>query len=373
MRVLSVFGTRPEAIKMAPVLLALAGEPDIESRVCVTAQHRQMLDQVLSLFGIRPDVDLDLMRPGQGLDGLTARVLERTTEIIDRERPDCVLLQGDTTTVMAAALAAFYRKVPIGHVEAGLRTNRRFSPFPEEINRRIVSSVADLHFAPTQTAVSALRAERVPDEDIVLTGNTVVDALLWTVERPVPAATERLLAGLRGRSGQDTRIVLVTGHRRENFGRPFEDVCRGLRMLADRNPAVHIVYPVHLNPEVRRPVERILGDHPRIHLLDPLGYEDFVHVMAAATLVVTDSGGIQEEAPVLGKPVLVVREDTERPEAVEAGVVRVIGTGSGRIVAEGERLLGDHVAYRDMARGVSPYGDGKAAPRIVDALLSRYR
>lgn len=372
-RVLSVFGTRPEAIKMAPVVHALAAIPErIESRVCVTGQHRHMLDQVLTLFGIEPDIDLDLMQPGQRLDQLTARVVERMTEVLDRERPDCLLVQGDTTTVMATALAAFYRRIPVGHVEAGLRTYKRYSPFPEEINRRIVSSIADMHFAPTRTAAAALRAEGVSDTDIVLTGNTVVDALHWTVERPVPAATAQLVHGLRLDTGQDPTIVLVTGHRRESFGAPFEAMCRGLRLLADRNPTVQLVYPVHLNPEVRRPVEHILGSHPRIHLIEPLAYEPFVHLMAAARFIITDSGGIQEEGPVLAKPVLVVREDTERPEAVEAGVVRLIGTRTERIVEEGERLLRDPAAYRAMARGISPYGDGKAAPRIVDALLARY-
>lgn len=373
MRVLSVFGTRPEAIKMAPVLHALASRQDrIESRVCVTAQHRQILDQVLTLFAIEPDVDLDLMEPGQTLDGLTARVVRSMTDVLERERPDCLLIQGDTTTVMATALAAFYQKIPIGHVEAGLRTYKRYSPFPEEVNRRVVSTMADVHFAPTQTAVDALRAEQVPEADIVLTGNTVVDALLWTAARRSSQTTRQLLKRIRSNGGADMAIVLVTCHRRENFGAPFEELCRGLRLLADRNPQVQLVYPVHPNPNVRAAVERLLTAHPRIHLLEPVSYEPFVHLMRESTIIITDSGGVQEEAPVLGKPVLVVRDDTERPEAVHANVVKVIGTDAKRIVAEAELLLGDSAAYAAMARGISPYGDGKAAPRIVDALLSRY-
>lgn len=373
MRVLSVFGTRPEAIKMAPVLHALRSRSDrIESRVCVTGQHRQMLDQVLSLFAIEPDIDLDLMRPGQTLDGLTAQVVVKMTDVLEREMPDCVLIQGDTTTVMATALAAFYKKIPVGHVEAGLRTYKRYSPFPEEVNRRVVSTVADVHFAPTQTAVDALRAEHVRACDIVLTGNTVVDALLWTAARKCSETTRELLEEIERNGKADVAIVLVTCHRRENFGAVFEELCRGVCLLADRNPQVQIVYPVHPNPNVRGPAERLLRSHPRIRLLEPLSYEPFVHLMQKSKLVITDSGGVQEEAPVLGKPVLVVREHTERPEAVQANAVKLVGTSAERIVMEAELLLNDSTVYAAMARGISPYGDGKAAPRIVRALLSRY-
>jgi UDP-N-acetylglucosamine 2-epimerase (hydrolysing) len=331
-----------------------------------------MLDQVLSLFSIRPDLDLNVMTTGQTLDQLTSRVIEKMTTVLEREQPDCLLIQGDTTTVMASALAAFYLRIPVAHVEAGLRTYKRYSPFPEEINRRIVSAVADVHFAPTATAVDALREERVPDDQIVLTGNTVVDALLWTASRCASEGTMELLNRIRAGGSVDDPIVLVTGHRRENFGAPFESMCRGLRMLADRNSHVQLVYPVHLNPEVQRPVRNILQGHPRIHLVEPLSYESFVHLMKASTLVITDSGGVQEEAPALGKPVLVVRNDTERPEAVRANVARLIGTSSDRIVKEAELLLCDEHEYASMARSISPYGDGHAAQRIVDSLLARY-
>jgi UDP-N-acetylglucosamine 2-epimerase (non-hydrolysing) len=378
-RVLTVFGTRPEAIKMAPVLRALARHPArVELRVCVTAQHRQMLDQVLQLFEISPALDLDLMAPDQSLADLTSRVLTRMSEVLAAERPDCVLIQGDTTTVMATAMAAFYEGIPVGHVEAGLRTYSPRSPFPEEINRRIVSAVADLHFAPTQRAVDALLAERVPAERIFLTGNTVVDALMWTAARDASPPTRALFAELglalngNGAATPGPRMILVTGHRRESFGSRFESLCGGLRDIADRNQDVHLVYPVHLNPNVQAPVNRILDGHPRIHLLAPQPYETFVHLMKAAELIITDSGGVQEEAPVLAKPVLVVREDTERPEAVEAGVVKIIGTSSQRIVEEAERLLHDRQAYQRMALGISPYGDGHAAERIAAAVLARY-
>jgi len=388
-RVLSVFGTRPEAIKMAPVIRELQKYPDrVESRVCVTAQHRQMLDQVLDLFGIVPDIDLDLMRSDQSLPDLTARVLTSMSNVLSQERPDVVLVQGDTTTVMATALAAFYQQIPVGHVEAGLRTRDRYAPFPEEINRRMAAVLATYHFAPTQTAVDALLVEAVPKENIFLTGNTVIDALLWVVSQPPSLETLALLQqlGLAGEPGVEetdghvysrqhpctsSPLLLVTAHRRENFGTAFEALCRGLRMVAERNPDVRIVYPVHYNPSVREPVNRILAGHPRIHLIDPLPYEPFAHLMKAAHLILTDSGGIQEEAPALGKPVLVLRDVTERPEAVESGAAKVIGTDSERIVAETERLLYDEAAYRHMARVTSPYGDGHAAERIVRVILER--
>jgi UDP-N-acetylglucosamine 2-epimerase (non-hydrolysing) len=366
MRVLSVFGTRPEAIKMAPVLRELERYSDrIESRVCVTAQHREMLDHVLDTFAIEPDIDLDLMRPGQTLPELTARVILSLTRILEQENPDCMLVQGDTTTVMAAALAAFYQKVTIGHVEAGLRTRNRYSPFPEEMNRRIADVLTALYFAPTQAAAAALRCEGVADADIFVTGNTVIDALLWAVDQPEPSEVSRLIAGLSGQ-----KVILVTAHRRENFA-AFEEICTGLRELALRNPEIAIVYPVHLNPNVQDPVHRVLDGGESVYLIDPLPYLAFAHLMNRADIVLTDSGGIQEEAPALGKPVLVMRRDTERPEAIETGNVKLIGPEANAIVRETERLLHDEHTYRRMANAVSPYGDGHAGERIVQVLLER--
>ncbi len=363
-RVLSVFGTRPEAIKLAPVILEVRKRPDrFESVICVTAQHRQMLDQVLDWFEISPDHDLDLMRPNQTLADFAGRALLAIGGLLEEVRPDVVLVQGDTSTAMIAALGAFYRRTPVGHVEAGLRTRDRYNPFPEEINRRIVGALTSFHFAPTERAAEALRREQAPEGSIFVTGNTVVDALLMTVRRPV-----RLDLGF-GWEGR--RLVLVTAHRRESFGAPFESLCRALRDLADRNADVEIVYPVHLNPNVREPVTRILADHPRIHLIEPLRYEQFAHLMSRSHLILTDSGGIQEEAPVLGKPTLVMRETTERPEAVEAGTARLVGTDRERIVAEAERLLNDDSAYAAMARAGSPFGDGRAAERIAAVLAER--
>jgi UDP-N-acetylglucosamine 2-epimerase (non-hydrolysing) len=362
--ILSVFGTRPEAIKMAPVVRELQKRDErIRSRVCVTAQHREMLDQVLEWFQIEPDYDLDLMWLDQDLAGFSSRALVAVSEVLREACPDVVLVQGDTTTVMVAGLAAFYQRIPVGHVEAGLRTRDRYSPFPEELNRRMASVLATYHFAPTERAAAALRAEQVPEESIFVTGNTVVDALLMTVQRP---ANLDLDFSLDGR-----QMILVTAHRRESFGLAFESICLALRDLAERNGEVEIVYPVHLNPNVRRPVWRILSGQPRVHLLDPLRYEQFVHLMARSYMILTDSGGIQEEAPVLGKPTLVMRETTERPEAVEAGTARLVGTDRHRIVAEAERLLTDEAAYRAMAQAGSPFGDGRAAERIVNTLLSK--
>ncbi len=363
-RVLSVFGTRPEAIKLAPVVLELRRRPGaFESRVCVTAQHREMLDQVLEWFAIAPDVDLNLMRPDQSLAEFAGRALEAVGRMLAEVEPDVVLVQGDTSTAMIAALGAFYRRIPVGHVEAGLRTRDRYNPFPEEINRRIVGTLATFHFAPTEQAAAALRSEQVDPASVFVTGNTVVDALLRTVERPVDLD---LGFSLEGR-----RMVLVTAHRRESFGAPFESLLGALRDLADRNADVDIVYPVHLNPNVQGPANRILAGHPRIHLLKPLRYEQFAHLMARAYLILTDSGGIQEEAPVLGKPTLVMRETTERPEAVAAGTARLVGTDRARIVTEAERLLRDERAYAAMAQAGSPFGDGHAAERIVDLLADR--
>ncbi|HEX2909172.1 MAG TPA: UDP-N-acetylglucosamine 2-epimerase (non-hydrolyzing) [Chloroflexia bacterium] len=374
LKVLSVVGTRPEAVKMAPVILELQKYPDrIDSRVCVTAQHRQMLDQTLAFFQIQPDIDLNLMRPGQSLSEITCRALESVTEVLREERPDIVLLQGDTTTVLATALAAFYQKIAVGHIEAGLRTADRYNPFPEEINRRVAGVIASYHFAPTQTAVDALLAEKVPAHTIFRTGNTVVDALLWTSSRPPTAETAHLLQqlGTHQRSSQTSeRWILVTAHRRENFGEPFEKICLALRDIIESHPEVGLIYPVHMNPNVREPVYRILNDHKRIHLIEPLSYETFVHLLQTIDIVLTDSGGVQEEAPVFGKPVLVLRNETERPEAIAAGTARLVGPNRELIVEETRKLLNDQSAYTAMANAVSPYGDGNAAERIVQILLS---
>lgn len=369
MRIMTVFGTRPEAIKMAPVVRRLADTRGVESLVCVTGQHRQMLDQVLELFGIRPDLDLDLMRAGQGLTYVTAAVLERLGEVLATARPDRILVQGDTTTTMAASLAAFYAKIPVGHVEAGLRTGNVFSPWPEEMNRRISTLIADLHFPPTEAARSNLLREGVDPSRIVVTGNTVIDALFDAVaildnDLARTAAIDAQLP----RVDPDKRLVLVTGHRRENFDGGLERVAQGLLQLAQRGD-VEIIYPVHLNPNVQRAANAVLGGHPAIHLIAPLDYLPFVHLMRRAALIVTDSGGVQEEAPSLGKPVLVTRDTTERPEAVEAGTVRLVGTDTGQLVAAVSRLLDDRAAYDAMSFAHNPYGDGHAAARIVEAIL----
>jgi UDP-N-acetylglucosamine 2-epimerase (non-hydrolysing) len=363
-RVMTVFGTRPEAIKLAPVILELENHPDrFESLVCVTAQHREMLDQVLEWFEVKPHYDLDLMQPDQGLAQFASRALSAVSELLQEARPDLVLVQGDTTTVMMAALAAFYQHIPVGHVEAGLRTRNPYNPFPEEINRRVAGVLATFHFAPTERAAAALRSEQVPEENVFITGNTVVDALLMTVRRKVNLELDFNPDG--------RRLILVTAHRRESFGVQFESICLALRDLAERNADVDIVYPVHLNPNVRKPVARILAGQPRVHLLEPMRYEQFVHLMANAYLILTDSGGIQEEAPVLGKPALVMRETTERSEATEAGTARLVGTDRQRIVYEVERVLSDEEQYRAMARAGSPFGDGHAAERIVNVLIGR--
>jgi UDP-N-acetylglucosamine 2-epimerase (non-hydrolysing) len=373
-RVLSVFGTRPEAIKMAPVVLRLAAHPGFDARVCVTAQHRSMLDSVLADFAIRPDFDLDVMRERQTLCGIAARVLDGLQAVLDSFRPERVLVHGDTTTTLAASLAAFYNRIPVGHVEAGLRTGDLEAPWPEEANRRVTAVVTDLHFAPTERAKRALLAEGVAEARILVTGNTVIDALL--LARAKLAASPALLRALAERFAflrPDRRLLLVTGHRRESFGAGFESICRALAELARRHPDIEILYPVHLNPNVREPVFRILGGLPAVHLIEPVEYLPFVYLMDRAHLVVTDSGGIQEEAPSLGKPVLVMREVTERPEAVEAGTVRLVGTDFARIVEETSRLLADEVAWRRMATAVNPYGDGRAAARIERALERAHR
>ncbi|MEK6744868.1 MAG: UDP-N-acetylglucosamine 2-epimerase (non-hydrolyzing) [Nitrospirota bacterium] len=373
-KVLTIFGTRPEAIKLAPVIKALEAEPSVTSVVCITAQHRQMLDQVLRTFSIVPKHDLNIMAAGQDLFDITVRSLEGLKAVMEQERPDLVLVQGDTTTAFTAGLAAYYSRVPLGHVEAGLRTYLKYSPFPEEINRRLVSAMADLHFAPTEWAKSNLLAERIPADRISVTGNTVVDALLWTVKQQTPAeraALQRLFRdtwGIAVPPAPGRRLILVTGHRRENFGKPFEEICRALRKLAERKD-VEIVYPVHLNPNVQGPVRAILSGLPNIRLIEPLDYSPFVFLMNSAYLILTDSGGIQEEAPSLGKPVLVMRDTTERPEGIQAGTVKLVGTNEATIVREAGELLDDPGTYEAMSRAANPYGDGRAAERIASVIL----
>jgi UDP-N-acetylglucosamine 2-epimerase (non-hydrolysing) len=379
LKVLVVFGTRPEAIKLAPVIRELWKYSDrIVCKICVTAQHRQMLDQVLRLFEITPDYDLNVMEDNQAPTQVAAAVLARLDPILQKERPDWVLVQGDTTTVAAVSLAAFYARVKVGHVEAGLRTYDKWQPFPEEINRRVASVVADLHFAPTERARQNLLREGVPDRHILVTGNPVIDALHWVAALPSPPEVSELLGRLGIPADEEnfpsasspTRLILVTAHRRENFGWPLENICLALRAIAEHyRRQVHIVYPVHLNPNVWGPVHRLLGDVPNITLVPPLDYLSLVHLMKRSYLVLTDSGGIQEEAPSLGKPVLVLREVTERPEGVEAGTVRVVGVERETIVRETVRLLEDSQAYEAMASAANPYGDGHAAERIVAALL----
>lgn len=364
-KVLSVFGTRPEAIKMAPVVRELARHPDVfESKVCVTAQHREMLDSVLKLFEITPDYDLDIMRPEQSLTDVTTAVLRGMEPVLAAEKPDWVLVQGDTNTAMAASLAAYYQQIKVGHVEAGLRTHDKYQPFPEEINRRVVGVIADLHFAPTEWAANNLRREGVPEERIVVTGNTVIDAIQHVAALPFdPVGTP--LAGL---PIEEKRIILVTAHRRENFGRGMEEICCGLRQVAEQFEDVHLAFPVHPNPHVQEPVHRWLDGMANVTLLPPLDYQPMVWLLKQCHFVITDSGGLQEEAPGLGKPVLVLRETTERPEGVEAGTVKLVGPDRQSIVEWAGQLLGNELAYRRMARATNPYGDGAADERIVRAL-----
>jgi UDP-N-acetylglucosamine 2-epimerase len=370
-KVLTVFGTRPEAIKMAPLVKALSDEPDIDAKVCVTAQHRQMLDQVLELFDIVPDYDLDLMREGQTLGDLTSGILQSIGTVFDDWQPDAVLVHGDTTTTLAASLAAFYRYIPVGHVEAGLRTGNVWSPWPEELNRRVTDAVSSWLFAPTEQAKHNLFSEGAPASQVILTGNTVIDALLQ-VKRKLDEDTA-LADSIAARYpflDPSRRLILVTGHRRESFGDPFKQFCEALRQIALKYDDVQLVYPVHLNPNVRTPVNAVLRDEPNVHLIDPQDYLPFVYLMSKAHVIITDSGGIQEEAPALGKPVLVTRETTERPEAVRSGTARLVGTHTDRIVFEVSRLLDDRSQYVAMAHATNPYGDGHASERIVDALLT---
>ena len=372
-RVLSIFGTRPEAVKMAPVVKTLADTSGIESLVCVTAQHREMLDQVMELFDIQPDVDLNLMQPGQTLAGLTASIFTHLDPVLRDLQPDWVLVQGDTTTVMSAALLSYYHRIRIGHVEAGLRTGDKWQPFPEEINRRVAGVVADLHFAPTEHSRQNLLAEGVPEANILVTGNPVIDALDEIVRRPAPSEAADLLAAKNIHHG-GRELVLVTAHRRENFDEPLEEICQALRELAERYAdRLELIYPVHLNPNVKGPVHRLLADVPNITLLPPLQYLPLVHLMKHCKLVLTDSGGIQEEATALGVPTLVLREVTERPEGVAAGVLELVGTDRERIVRSARRLLEDEAAYQAVASAKNPFGDGHAAERIAAALLAAGR
>ena len=369
MKVLTVFGTRPEAIKMAPLVHALAKDPHFEAKVCVTAQHREMLDQVLKLFSIVPEYDLNIMQPGQGLTEITCRILEGLKPVLESFKPDVVLVHGDTTTTMAASLAAFYQRIPVGHVEAGLRTGDLSSPWPEEGNRTLTGHLATYHFAPTETSRQNLLRENIADNRIAVTGNTVIDALFWVRDRVL--SDETLRNELTQRYpflANGKNMILVTGHRRESFGRGFEQICHALAEIAANNPDVQIVYPVHLNPNVSEPVKRILGHVENVMLIEPQDYLPFVWLMNRAWLILTDSGGIQEEAPSLGKPVLVMRDMTERPEAVSAGTVCLVGTDSQRIVNEVTRLLQDESAYQAMSRAHNPYGDGQACHRILSAL-----
>ncbi len=372
MRILTVFGTRPEAIKMAVLVQQLNRDPFFTHTLCVTGQHRHLLDQVLHLFGLRPDVDLNIMQPGQDLSDITSRVLLGLRDVLQGYRPDLVLVHGDTTTSFAATLAAFYAGIPVGHVEAGLRTGNLRAPFPEEANRVLTSRLATYHFAPTARNAANLRGEGVAAEHIVQTGNTVIDALLQTAGRVngfSAAWRESVLARI---VQEQSPILLVTGHRRENFGKGFVEICNALADIARRFPRLQVVYPVHLNPNVQKPVYEIIGGHPNIHLTEALGYEDFVFLMKSAYLILTDSGGIQEEAPGLGKPVLVMRDTTERPEAVEAGTVRLVGAHRETIVTEVTALLEDESRYRRMAGATNPYGDGQASRRIVQFLREKF-
>ena len=369
LKVLTVFGTRPEAIKMAPLVLALQGDARFESALCVTGQHREMLDQVLSLFALTPDYDLNIMKPGQDLTDVTSAILQGMRGVLADAKPDLVLVHGDTATTFATSLAAYYQQIPVGHVEAGLRTGNLYSPWPEEANRKLTGVLAAMHFAPTQKSADNLLAEGVTGSAVHITGNTVIDALFKIVERFDKDAE---LAGSLAESfpflNPDRRVILVTGHRRESFGGGFERICEALNLTAKAFPDVDIVYPVHLNPNVQEPVNRLLSGLDNVHLIEPLDYLPFVYLMSRSYLILTDSGGIQEEAPSLGKPVLVMRDTTERPEALEAGTVELVGTDVERMVDRLEALLMDQVTYNRMSLAHNPYGDGQACTRILNIL-----
>jgi UDP-N-acetylglucosamine 2-epimerase (non-hydrolysing) len=370
-KIAAVFGTRPEAIKLAPVILALKADDRFNCRVCITAQHREMLDQVLDVFGIVPDIDLNLMQSNQTLTALTIRAIESLGRYFSDEQPDIVMVQGDTTTVFCAAIAAFYHHIPVAHVEAGLRTFNLNSPWPEEGNRVLTSHLAELHFAPTATSRVNLLREGIPENRIFVTGNTVIDALFIALEKIKykPPALPALLQHFLNRDSTE-RLVLITGHRRENFGEGLHNICRAIDELAASFPEISFIYPVHLNPNVQKPVKIALSGRPNIHLIDPLNYLPFVALINRSTLIMTDSGGVQEEAPSLGKPVLVMRDTTERPEAVEMGTVKLVGTDVTAIVTQATKLLTDDKAYAAMASAINPYGDGKATERIISSFTS---
>lgn len=368
-RVLTVFGTRPEAIKMAPLVHALSADERFEAKCCVTAQHREMLDQVLELFEIKPDYDLDLMRAGQSLNDVTARILLELKPVLQEFKPDVVLVHGDTATTFAASLAAYYEQIAVGHVEAGLRTGNIYSPWPEEANRKLTGALTQYHFAPTETSQNNLLRENFDKENISVTGNTVIDALLMIKEKIAhDEALQRSLSEQFPFLREDKKLILVTGHRRESFGGGFERICEALAFTAQKHPEAQIVYPMHLNPNVREPVNRILAGISNVHLIEPQQYLPFIYLMNLSHIILTDSGGIQEEAPSLGKPVLVMRDTTERPEAVEAGTVKLVGTNVDRIVTGLTTLLQDEQAYKEMSFAHNPYGDGKACQRILDVL-----
>lgn len=370
MKVLTIIGTRPEAIKMAPLIKRLAERPEFETRLCVTAQHRHMLDQVLDLFGISPDFDLNIMAPGQSLGDITSVALSRIDPVLAEFEPDIVLVHGDTTTTLCASLAAFYRRIPVAHVEAGLRTGDILSPWPEEANRRIAGLLSKFHFAPTEGAKRNLLAEGVPDEQVLVTGNTVIDALFWTIEcLDSDPELEKKVSSRFAFLRPDSRMVLVTGHRRENFGPRFDNICNAIKTLAERHADVDFCYPVHLNPNVLGPVNRILGELENVHLIEPQEYLPFVWLMRRSYLVLTDSGGIQEEGPSLGKPVLVMRDTTERPEAVAAGTAKLVGADPTRIVENVTELLVDSEKHRMMSEAHNPYGDGSAVTKIIEMLV----
>lgn len=370
-KILLVFGTRPEAIKMAPLALELKKRPELEVQVCVTAQHREMLDQVLNLFELTPEYDLDLMQPGQDLYDITSRALLGLKDVLAKAKPDLVLVHGDTTTTFSASLAAFYQKIPVGHVEAGLRTGDIYSPWPEEINRKLTGALTQLHFAPTEKSQQNLLAENISQDNIFVTGNSVIDALLQVVE--IIETNSELNQKLQSQFefiDPSKKLILVTGHRRESFGGGFERICQALKSLAQRDD-VQVIYPVHLNPNVKEPVDRILADVDNVHLIAPLDYLPFVYLMSRSYLILTDSGGVQEEAPSLGKPVLVMRDTTERPEAIQAGTVKLVGTDLDYIVEQAIKLLDDPQEYKSMSVAHNPYGDGKACARIADIIISK--
>lgn len=374
-KVLLVFGTRPEAIKMAPLVKAFENESSIESKVCVTAQHREMLDQVLEMFEIGPDYDLNLMKPGQDLYDITANVLLGMKSVLDDFSPDIVLVHGDTTTTASVSLSAFYKKIKVGHVEAGLRTGNIYSPWPEEANRQITGVLANYHFAPTTTSQNNLLRENKNAKNIIVTGNTVIDALFLALEKIEnnDEIKSKIIDSINSqyKLQDDKKIILVTGHRRENFGDGFINICEALKTIATNNPEIDIVYPVHLNPNVQKPVREILSNTPNVYLIQPLQYESFIYMMNKSCFIITDSGGVQEEAPSLGKPVLVMRGTTERPEAVEAGTVKLVGTNKDAIIKEAQKLIADKTEYKKMSKAHNPYGDGKACERIVEFIKGR--